>query len=79
MEPDELFIEDLKIRNKQKYINKMFEEEGLTDSILRQQLELNKKRNEMNIPDKSEIVNEDEKGGYVQWLIWKVWKYRQEW
>ncbi len=66
MEPDELFIEDLKIRNKQKYINKMFEEEGLTDSILRQQLELNKKRNEMNIPDKSEIVNEDEKGGYVQ-------------
>ena len=66
MEPDELFIEDLKIRNKQKYINKMFDEEGLTDSILRQQLELNRKRNEMNIPDKSEIVSEDEKGGYVQ-------------
>lgn len=62
MEPDELFIEDLKIRNKQKYINKMYEEEGLTNKLLREQVELNKRRNSLNLTDKSEVVND----GYVQ-------------
>ena len=37
--------------NRQKQINKMFEEEGLTDNILKMQIELNKKINENDIHD----------------------------
>ena len=62
MEPDELFIEDLKLRNRQRYINKMFEEEGLTNKVLNEQIKINKKRNELNITDKSEVIHKD----YVQ-------------
>ena len=59
MEPDELYIEDLKLRNKQRYVNKMFEEEGLTDRVLREQLEINKKRNELDLHDPTEEVNDE--------------------
>ena len=62
MEPDELFIEDLKLRNRQRYINKMFEEEGLTNKVLNEQIKINKKRNELNLTDKSEKIHKD----YVQ-------------
>jgi len=62
MEPDELFIEDLKLRNRQRYINKMFEEEGLTNKVLNEQIKINKKRNELNLTDKSEVIHK----GYVQ-------------
>ena len=62
MEPDELFIEDLKLRNRQRYINKMFEEEGLTHQVLNEQIKINKKRNELNLTDKSEVIHND----YVQ-------------
>lgn len=40
----------------------MFEEEGLTDEILDKQIEINKKRNELNLTDKSEVIHK----GYVQ-------------
>ena len=59
MEPDELFIEDLRLRNKQRYVNQMFEEEGLTDRVLREQLEINKKRNELDLHDPNEEITED--------------------
>ena len=62
MEPDELFIEDLKLRNRQRYLNKMFEEEGLTNKVLNEQIKINKKRNELNLTDKSEVIHKD----YVQ-------------
>lgn len=35
--------------SKQNQINKMFEEEGLTDEILKMQIELNKKINEKDL------------------------------
>ena len=59
MEPDELFIEDLRLRNKQRYVNQMFEEEGLTDRVLREQLEINKKRNELDLHDPTEEITEE--------------------
>ena len=59
MEPDELFIEDLRLRNKQRYVNQMFEEEGLTDRVLREQLEINKKRNELDLHDPTEEINDE--------------------
>ena len=37
------------IIERQKQLNKMFEEEGLTDEILKKQIELNKKINKENI------------------------------
>lgn len=59
MEPDELYIEDLKLRNKQRYVNRMFEEEGLTDRVLREQLEINKRRNELDLHDSTEEINDE--------------------
>lgn len=47
----------------QNKINKEYEKNGLTDSVLDAQLALNKKRNVNDICDKKEIINED---GYVQ-------------
>lgn len=45
----------------------MFEEEGLTDEILNEQLELNRKRHDMDIPDDSEVIYTDEEGNdFVQ-------------
>ena len=59
MEPDELYIEDLKLRNKQRYVNRMFEEEGLTDRVLREQLEINKRRNELDLHDPTEEIEDE--------------------
>lgn len=59
MEPDEFYIEDLKLRNKQRYVNRMFEEEGLTDRVLREQLEINKRRNELDLHDPTEEINDE--------------------
>ena len=55
-------LEEIKLRNRQRYINKMFEEEGLTNKVLNEQIKINKKRNELNITDKSEVIHKD----YVQ-------------
>lgn len=50
------FLERLHLKNKQRYINKMMEEEGLTDEILRKQVELNRERNHKNLSDSKEYV-----------------------
>ncbi len=57
MEEDERYIESLRLQSRQKAINRMFEEEGLTDEILKQQLEINRKRNELDIHDPNHEVN----------------------
>ena len=58
MEDDERYIENLRLQSRQKQINNMFEEEGLTDEILKEQIELNKRRNELDIHDPNHEVNE---------------------
>ena len=62
MEDDERYIENLRLQSRQKAINRMFEEEGLTDEILKEQLEVNRKRNELDIHDPNHEVNDK----YVQ-------------
>ncbi len=47
----------------QKYINRMYEKEGLTDKVLDAQILLNSQRNKYNIPDENEIVTSD---GFTQ-------------
>ena len=66
MEPDEVFIEDLRLRNRQEYVNRMFEEEGMTDEILKKQVEINKKRNELDIHDRKQTSYQDDGVEYVQ-------------
>lgn len=56
------FLKKISLKNRQRRLNEMFEEEGLTDEILREQLEINKKRNELDLHD-SEEEGDD---GFVQ-------------
>lgn len=56
------FLKKINLSNKQKQINRMFEEEGLTDEILRKQLEVNKERCELDLHDETEELDD----GYVQ-------------
>ena len=59
MEPDEEYIESIRLLNKQRYVNRMFEEEGLTDEVLKEQLEINRKRNELDIHDPNEELDDE--------------------
>ena len=43
----------------QKQINKLYAKEGPSDYVIDKQVTLNKKRHELNIPDKNELVFED--------------------
>lgn len=59
---NEDFIKRVNLSNRQKEINRMFEEEGLTDEILKKQIELNKERHKLDIHDPTETVYVDEDG-----------------
>ena len=59
MDDDERYIENLRLQSRQKQINKMFEEEGLTDEILKDQIELNKRRHELDIHDPTEEIDDN--------------------
>ena len=52
------FLKRISLSNKQKQINRMFEEEGLTDRVLREQLEINKRR-ELDLHDPTEEINDE--------------------
>ena len=58
MEEDQRYIEDLRLQSRQKAINEMFEEEGLTDEILKEQLEINRRRHELDIHDPNEEIDD---------------------
>jgi len=62
MDSDEKYIKSLEFQRKQKRLNEMFDEEGLTDEILMEQVELNKKRHECDVHDPNEEVHDN----YVQ-------------
>ena len=50
------FIKKIQVKNKQRSINKRYEKEGLSDALLEEQIEVNKIRNEFNIPDESKFI-----------------------
>lgn len=56
------YLQKIQIKNKQRAINKAYEEQGLTDELLKAQIELNKKKHEHNISDSSKRIHEN----YVQ-------------
>ena len=51
MVDSERFIKEINIRNRQKAIDRMFEEEGLTDEVLKKQLQLNREKHKEDIHD----------------------------
>ena len=51
------------LKRQQEKLNKEYEQYGLTDEILEKQIELNTKRNKLNIPDETEVITDD---GFVQ-------------
>ncbi len=62
MVDSEKFIKQINLQNRQKAINKMFEEEGLTDEVLKRQIQLNKERHKEDIHDPNEEIYKE----YVQ-------------
>ena len=54
----EKFIKKINLRNKQRIVNKKFEEEGLTAEVLEMQREINTERYLYDIPDDSEMVDD---------------------
>lgn len=62
MDGDELYLETLRLLVEQTKNEVKYEEEGLTNGILTKQLEINKKRNELDLPDREEFIYEDENG-----------------
>lgn len=48
-----------KLQEMQEKLNKIYDEQGLTDEVLDKQLEINKLRNEHDIPDEKEKIYED--------------------
>ena len=59
MEKAKRYLKNIQLKNKQRAINKQFEREGLTDDVLKKQVELNTLRHELNIPDSNLFVYEN--------------------
>ena len=55
-----------KLNRMQKTVDKRIDSEGFNDEILDKQLEINKKRNKLNIPD-PKTLNDD---GWAQQIIY---------
>ena len=50
------------LENRQKELNKKYEEQGLTDEILEEQIKINQLRHEHDIPDEEKMIYKE----YVQ-------------
>ncbi len=53
------FLKKISLNNKQKYVNKLYQEEGLTDEVLEKQVEINSERHKFDIPDEDEKIYMD--------------------
>lgn len=62
MDKAKRFLKIIQIKNKQRIVDKKYEKEGLSDEVLEAQIEVNKLRHELDIPDSNNFVYEE----YVQ-------------
>jgi len=53
------FLKKIQLKNKQRHIEKQYNEQGLTDEVLEAQVQLNIERNKYDIPDSSNFVYEE--------------------
>ena len=58
----DLVLKKVHIKNKQRFVDKRFAEEGLTDEILSMQIEINMMRHELDIADGEHVIF----NGFVQ-------------
>lgn len=49
-------VRKFKLNRKQKKVNKLYEQDGLTDEVLDMQLEINEMRNQLDISDPNQKV-----------------------
>ena len=59
---DERVKMEVHLRNEQRVLNRKYENEGLTEEVLEKQIEINKLRHELDIPDESN----EQYDGFVQ-------------
>ena len=48
-------IHEIHLNYQQKQVSRLYKSEGLTDRVLEKQLKINKKRHELNLPDRYEM------------------------
>lgn len=48
-------IHEIHLNYQQRQVSKLYKSEGLTDRVLEKQVEINKKRHELNLPDRYEM------------------------
>lgn len=48
-------IHSIHLDLKQRQVSRLYKSEGLTDRVLDKQIEINKKRHELNLPDRYEM------------------------
>lgn len=60
------FFDNLRLRNKQRYVDKLYEEEGLSDRVVRLQTEINIERHNLDMHDDDEITYDENHKEYVQ-------------
>lgn len=58
------YFNSIELDREQEINNKLYEENGLTDEVLDNQIKINKKRNALDILDETELTESNE--GFVQ-------------
>ena len=48
-------IHEIHLNYQQKQVSRLYKSEGLTDNVLNKQIKINKKRHELNLPDRYEM------------------------
>ena len=49
-------IHSIHLNIQQRQVSRLYKKEGLTDKVLDKQLKINKKRNELDLPDRYEMI-----------------------
>ena len=52
------YLHKIQIKNLQRYVDKQYKEHGLTDEVLKKQIEANKLRHKHDISDKNKRLHE---------------------
>ena len=53
MDSIERFFKKYQLRNRQRHLNKLFQQDGLTDEVITLQIQINNERNEYGISDEN--------------------------
>ena len=49
-------IHEIHLNYQQRQVSRLYKSEGLTDRVLEKQVAINKKRHELNLPDRYEMI-----------------------